>query len=182
MKLRFVSDAARYTFQAIPPDQQILADVHGHSKLQVVDPGVNCQFEHGLLMQWEWDRGLAAFGLRGLAEHEDPRWRFSAYDTDVEALRHSWDKRRKNLVEEALLRAQGSGHIHVEKPRLDPPWKAYPKIRGKTAAAEIARIVRETEFDPHYVMNYERENENRKDVLEAVNAVELEIVQEEVVA
>ena len=182
MQLRFVSDAAQYTFQAIPPDEQILADVHGHNKLQVVDRGVNCQFEHGLLMQWEWERGLAAFGLRGVAEHEDTRWRFSAYDTDIEALRHGWDTKKKKLVEDSLLRYQGNGHIHVEKPRLEPPWKGYPKIKGKTAAAEISRIVRETEFDPHYVMNYERENEDRKDVLEAVNAVELEALREEVVA
>ena len=182
MFLRFVSDSAKYTYQAIPVTEEILADSHGHSRLTVTDKGVNCEFRHGLLMQWEWETAASTFGFRGLAEHEDPRWRFSAYDTDIESLQNKWTKERKQEVEQRLLASVGTGHIHVEKPRLEAPWRGYPKIKGKNAAEEIARIVRETEFDPHYVMNYERENLNRQAVIDAVNAVELELVQEEVVA
>lgn len=185
--MRFVADARKYTFNALNPIVEMVRDAHGGMRQVITDRGVLCQFTHGALLEWEYELAKNSFGLKGLAHDENPRRRFSAYDTELEARRQGWSDEKRRMVEERLLEyaTAGQGHILVEKPKLDPPWPRYDDIRGrggKTTAQMIADAVRDLGHDPHYVIEYEKENRNRTDVVEAVEAVELELLEGEVSA
>lgn len=190
---RYVAASAKYTLSAIKPN---FAPVNegGHLVERAIDKGVDCQFQHGGLMDWEWDIAARSLPMRGVGHDEEIRHRFSVYDTELQQRVHGWSNERRLQVEAALDAYCGQDIIKVEKPKLAPPWPAYDSIvaggRGHSkdsVAQAIARKVKDDGYEPHYVANYERENLNRPEVLEAIARAEAEIVdrtskEEEIIA
>ena len=172
--MRFISSSSKYTFDALKPYYGAVTGPHG-PEMKLLDKGVLCQFSHGGLLAWEWDVALERFGLRGLAQGEDPRHRFSVYDTELEQRINGWTDDTRKDVEKRLIDTSGADHILVEKPKLEAPWPTYDKLKN---AIDIAKVVRENGYEPHYVCNYERENLNRSDVIDAVSAIEYEVGEE----
>lgn len=179
---RFISQYRENSFDAIKPVSQTVQDANG-TRLVTIDKGVLCEFQHGGLLQWEWEQALDKLNLRGLAEGEDPRHRFSVYDTELQAIINGWSPERRQEVEERLRNACGAGDmIECVKPKLPPPvanWDKLKGVKGKPTAEYLADLVRELGLEPHYCCNYERENKNRADVIEAISAVEYESLSEE---
>ena len=62
----------------------------------------------------------------------------------------------------------GIDFLHVEAPKLAPPWPNYDKTfarNRKTTARVIADTVEESGYDVAAVIAYEEANANRPDVL-----------------
>lgn len=178
---RYVSSYREFALCAIPPAYGTVK-IRGIDTQTEVDKGVDCQFQHKGLMQWEYEIAEEKLGLKGLGYDEDPRHRFSVYDTDLQALIENWDEETKTLVEQKLDHACGPDLLRIEKPKLTPPWPAYNRLIGEDAALMIADKVKNDGYEPHYCVNYERENLNRPEVIEAIQAVEAELAEGEILA
>jgi hypothetical protein len=99
---------------------------------------------------WEIDAALEVFDIRGVAVGEDPSWRLSFYDTELEQKRRKWSDELRAEIEAALRNHSGLGvdFIEVDQPRAPLPYDNYPthrKIVGKRtidhAVADITAAV-----------------------------------------
>jgi hypothetical protein len=150
-----------------------------------VRAGIQCDFLHFGLPAWASKQALDAFGgVAGLGHDEDPAWRLSMYDTDLEAGRYGWSTETKREIEERLLSGPSIGvdYVLVEKPRLPAPWPAYDQVKAKgqkSVARVIADKVAEDGYDPRYVIDYEQENADRPEVVAALQELVDAPVEEE---
>lgn len=126
-----------------------------------------------------WGTGLGHYES---GEPEDPFTRCGAYDTDIEAELQGWSAEDKAFVENALLKAASNGieYVVVNAPATAKPWGRYDEIVGEQAAEQIAFYVNELGIDPGQVLNYERENGAREDVIAAMERA-LEKANEDIV-
>jgi hypothetical protein len=102
--------------------------------------------------------------------------RVSVYDTDEEALREKWDPKFKEMVEEFLLE-RSVNHPDfrpIEEARVEPPWPTYDSFRG-TPAKLVEKIAADG-YRPEVALTYERQNQNRAEV---ISALEVEIASQE---
>lgn len=124
---------------------------------------------------------LAAFG-RGIGHNEDPYSRIGVLDTDEEAILQQWSSEEKKYVEDALMRSSSCGVSYAvcQPPKVRRPWDSYDEFVGDDAVAKILYTIDLTGADPKQVLRYERENANRDDVVEAIEAI-IEKEEEDVV-
>jgi hypothetical protein len=85
---------------------------------------------------WEIDTALEVFDMLGVAIGEDPSWRLSFYDTELEQQRRKWPDALRAEVEDSLRAhsAFGTDFIEVDQPRAPVPYDNYlthRKIVGK---------------------------------------------------
>lgn len=144
-----------------------------------VEPALSVQFQNAgdvPAFAREAVSGLAHWGV-GLGhyesgEPEDPFTRCGILDTEIEAERQSWTPEEREIVEQALLRAQSHGteYIAVSPPAATKPWPKYDDIVGPDAAEQIGFYSDQLGIDPTSVKNYELENLQREDVIAAMDA------------
>lgn len=137
-----------------------------------VHPALSVQFQpQGAAPDWAKDavQGLAGFGV-GVGLNEDPFSRVGMLDTDEEAKRQNWDADEKEFVENALISGPANGieYIICSAPKTAKPWSTYDEFVGEDAVAKILYTIDLTGADPKAVLRYERENDARKDVVDAL--------------
>lgn len=94
------------------------------------------------------------------------------YNLEGDVQQNGWDEEEQAAIVERLGTA--ANVFRVEKPRIPAPWPAYDKLaavgrRTVTMVAEkIAETVKELELDPALVVAYERDNQDRPEVIAAV--------------
>lgn len=155
-------------------------DLQTHNNTGVpVRQGLIVDFRPGGIPEWAKQQAAEVFGHQpGLAHDEDPTWRYSMLDTNAEAFIRGWDDATRAEVEDKLLRNPNNGndYVLVDKPRLKPPWPNYDQLvpRGKrtmeNVAQQIASKVHADGYDRDYVIAYESENQNRREVIVALQA------------
>lgn len=157
-----------------------------------VQTGIVCDFRQigHAATPWEQDAALKTFEFNGLAIGEDPLRRLGYYDTDIAAQQFGWDADTKKLVEDRLLSGASYGidYLRVEKPKLPAPWPTYDTLvqqgrrTNQMVAEKIAETVADIGIDPQVVINYERENLGREEVIKAVEVLLEPKPAEEIVA
>lgn len=135
------------------------------------------------LEPWALDQALNRFQFTGLTYNEDPLRRLSFFDTEAEleagtfddAARVASDNGRPmtpedvhTYVVEVMRSKQNDAYFEAERPQLSAPWPNYDKM---TNAKAIANTVDELGLDIGYAISYEQQNENRKAVIDALNAL-----------
>lgn len=184
MGLRFVSPYGRYCCKIRKQKIELLADGSYRELLH----GLYAQFQENEYNEREREAAYQRFGsqIHMGARFEDQyltvpasqEWRIGTFDT-------AWidDPDDRKLVEEGLLshRKNGIDFIQVERVRIQPPWPAYDKVKAggrgrtnETVALEIAEKVQEDGHDVGMVIAYERENQNRPEVIAALEALTVE--------
>lgn len=149
--------------------------VGGEMVLDRVDEAISLQFKLcGSVPPYarEAVTKLANWGV-GMGQNEDPFSRCGAVDTEVEAELQGWDEDTHAFVCERL-RASGSNGVEfaiVESPKTLKPFPKYDDIVGETAAEQITFYVEQLGIDPGQVRQYELENDQREDVIAAMDAV-----------
>jgi len=173
--MRFISPYQRYTIQAVQGSKPVIVD----GTIVVEKPGIRAEFEHGGILDWETELGLKRFRFDGLPEGVPPQTRLSVYDTELQAQFGGWDEQTREEVEQGLLDAPayGTDYILVEKPQLKPPWPYYNQVRS---VPKLIAKVREDGHDPAYVREFELQNANRQEVLDALEALAQEADEEEI--
>jgi hypothetical protein len=147
-------------------------------------------FNWGMISDYEFQKALEHWpSLKGLAEGESIRARFSVFDSTLAQSINGWTDEETELAIKALQEGPGAGtdYIILEEVKAPAPWPAYDKLRvqGKRTvemvAEKIAATVTDLEIDPDAVLVYERENQNRPEVVAAVEALKAEEPAEELI-
>ena len=181
--MRFICNSAGYQLIAIGSDYEILASGRG----RVNKPSFTVKFRQGELTDYE--RKIAKERLRFSgapteldgSEIDPTLTRASSYDTSTIK-----DPETRKKVEEALL-TNGDfnrAYILVEQPRAPKPWPKYDEVKGGrngTTAQVIAERVSELGMDPADVILYERENQNRSEVIEALEGLGVTVEEDDLV-
>lgn len=153
---------------------------------KVLHPGYVCRFKLQGLADWEYEAAKKAFTFSGMVTEEDgtpidpiPQ-RVSTFNTE-------WvPEQFRSEVEQVMLKNVGPDFILAEKPREPIPWPTYDQVRGGgrgiTTAAAIAERVTDLGLNPERVIAYERENQNRSDVIKALEQISAAVEDEEIVA
>lgn len=176
--MRFISPYRQYQLVAVHENVELLAS----GQPRVIAPGYVCEWTPFDVTDWERDAARRTFTYKGAVmdssgRHLDPideEHRVSVFDT----AKISDDKLRAR-VEKALLEnsANGRDYVLVEQPKVEAPWPSYDNIvvhgqrKIEHVAAKIAEKVAEDGYDPAEVVAYERQNLNRPEVIEAVEAL-----------
>jgi hypothetical protein len=168
--MRFISKYRGFSFVARPTRSG--TDAWGQPiKIQ---EGIICDFRGGSLELWEVQQALATFQFAAPGHDEEITLRLSLFDTDLAAEAYGWDENTKAQVEARMQAKAGVDFIQLIRPPLPAPWPNYDKVtpRGDLHLYEvIVAVVEETGLDPAEVIAYERENLNRPDVIEALEAL-----------
>lgn len=145
---------------------------------------LSAAFQQGGLSPWEVDAALAHWEDQwtGLAEGVDPRTRLSVFDTEWAQLQFNWTDADREYAEERLLNLPGrlgNEYIQIEENKAPLPWPTYKTF---VSPERIVAFMREGGYDPEVVLRYERDNENREEILTAVeDAGHEDVVEHEVV-
>lgn len=168
--MRFVAKYQKYSIQARVQRETITVDGFP----MVSQEQILCDFEQGSLRPYEVDAGIAQLGARrGLPDGIDPSYRLSVFDTEWAQHAHAWDPETREYVEAFLQRnpSFGTDYILVEEPKVAAPWPRYDEI--KDVKRLVAKVV-EDGFDIADVIAYEIQNQDRPDVLAALDAAKSE--------
>jgi hypothetical protein len=129
------------------------------------------KFQRGTAPSFALAIALNAFEFRRRPSGVSAEQWVAFYDSYEAQLSQGWNDEEREAIEAKLLTIDGV--IQVEKPRLPAPWPAYDKIvAGKKplpnrneVAAKIGAYVLEGELDARAVIEYERENKDRPEVV-----------------
>jgi hypothetical protein len=122
------------------------------------------------------DTALAksTFTFRGLAIYENgqpvnPSYRISVFDSEVARLQNGWTEAEEALVVEELRERGPIGQMYVEVVPVpaERPWNGYDELTDASRIVELAIAI---DADLEKVLQYERENRNRADVLQALQS------------
>jgi hypothetical protein len=115
----------------------------------------------------------STFNFRGLPIREggqeiSPAYRVSVFDSEVAALQNGWTSDEEALVVEALRAASPSPMFAEIVPvAAEKPWNGYDELVDADRIVELALAI---DADLDKVAQYETENLNREDVIEALKA------------
>ncbi|GIV03974.1 MAG: hypothetical protein KatS3mg015_2804 [Fimbriimonadales bacterium] len=171
-KARFIS---RYGAFSVGVQSQITENF-ATGKQRVIQKRIDANFHNRLVTDEDFAVALGAFQFPGLPEdfdtnsHVSPRYRVSVWDSEWARENEGWTDEEIDLIIETLRRDPGLGTDFIElTPRpTEAPWPTYDESDLET----IIAVVQATGIDPERVIAYERENANRKEVLDALLGVE----------
>lgn len=159
--MRFVAKYQKYSTQARVQRETVTIDgVPMVSQEQIL-----LDFEQGSLRPYEIDAGISELGARrGLPDGLDPSYRLSVFDTEWAETAFNWDEDTRAYVENFLLKNPSFGvdYILCEEPKIPAPWPRYTEYKDMRKLT--AKVV-EDGFDITDVIAYERQNENRDDLI-----------------
>lgn len=160
---------------------------------RVLTREIAAYFKPDMLRPHEREFALTQFNFRGLYQELDevttvqPDYRIGVFDSVLSAEANGWTDEEREMVEQRLLSDAERYESIVVAPHasVPPPWPRYDAYRG-TAQKLMQKLVSEG-YDLSTVLTYERETQNRDNVVEALegllvdpNAVS-ELASEEVV-
>ena len=178
--MRFISPNPELTVCLLSPIEK--PDPYREGRQIIEKPGYIAQFRTGDFTKAEKDFAVKKFKFAGLPLHEDaltpvePDFRIATYDTSLinwEPLAKEYQMEpdeMKELIEQKLQDSvyHGTSFVRFDAPRLQPPWRGYDNARS---VKRIVELVQETGSDVEDVIAYERENKNRPEVIEALEAL-----------
>lgn len=142
--------------------------------------GEQLPFERGLSADFSPDLrtpeddalAKSTFEFNGLAiyengQHVDPSYRISVFDSEVMKLKNGWTDEEEALVVETLRHNGPIGQMYVEvlPVAASKPWNGYDELDDADRIMELALGIN---ADLDQVAAYEKQNQNRSDVLDAL--------------
>lgn len=171
---RYISKSQRFK-KTLRKAKLTLVNTELGPERQEESPPLIGYFQQGGATPAETRIALERFKFKGLGYDENPATRLSVLDTDELAHAQGWTAEEKAEIEELLDNGQGEFYFRVVRERAEKPWGNY----DETPAAQIAATATMIGADIGAVLAYERENKNRKSVLEELEkAAESEVVVE----
>ena len=138
-------------------------------------PGVRAlqaEFSPDLRQDADITLAKSTFTFRGMPIHENgqpvnPTYRISVFDSEVTALKEGWTEEEEALVVEELRNNGPIGQMYVEVVPVpaEKPWNGYDELDDADRILDLATAIH---ADLELVLQYERENANRGDVIAAL--------------
>jgi len=135
---------------------------------------LQAQFTPDLRTDEDTAVAMAHLQFRGLPIFEDgreigPFYRISVFDSEVARLQNGWTEEDEALVVETLRTSGpiGSMYVEVVAAKADKPWNGYDDIKEADRIVELAVGI---SADLQKVVQYERENLARPEVIAALDA------------
>ena len=157
-----------------------------NTKDQMISPKqrrVFAKFKRGQAPLWaqEIARTLG-WAFRGMPEGVTVEQWVSFYDSKEAQEEQGWTDEEHAAIVEKL--DQNVSVRRVEPPKVPAPWPTYDTFEG--SSVELAERVAELGLDPHAVIAYEQQNQNRTRVLtqlaKLLNRTPVEEAPQEIVA
>lgn len=194
--LRFISKHAKYALLDGQRRETTVVTERGPETLVTRWDDI-CQFDpilYGPPSIYERETAEKTMVFQGVAQEMDEvtpvslQARIGVFDTEVAQQLRGWSDEQREWIEQKLIGSGdlGSQFILVEQARAPKPWPKYDELRAvgrrtvKDVAEKIAAMTQDLGIDPADVVAYERENANRPEVLEALAAVGVEVVEDEI--
>lgn len=169
----FVSRASRLRVTYLPKREKYAPN----GNIIETRPRVFAEFRHGPVPDWAMKQVLERLDWRWLPEGWTPQMQVSSFDSVAAQQENGWNDEEREGLEKHLLSRPSEDFILVEPQRAPRPWATYDKLfarKGMTqeqAIEKIVEIVVETGVSPQVVIDYELENRERRDVLEAMESL-----------
>lgn len=163
-KARFVSRYGNYSVGV----QSLVKEHYGTGESKVLKPRIDAQFHNHLVTDEDFAVALSSFTFPGLPEdfdtnaHISPRYRVSVWDSEVAQREEGWSDEQIDMMIARLREGVGVDHIELVSAPSKAPFPAYDTL----SVEEILQIVKLTSIDPESVVKYERENQNREELIE----------------
>lgn len=170
---RFVSPHRNYSHGVREEKPQRLGPYGEHlpeQKALIADFGPDLRNDDDLAL------AKSTFTFRGLPIREngqtiDPAYRISVFDSEVAKLRLGWTDEEEALVVDTLRNNGPIGQMYVEvlPVAASKPWNGYDELDD---AARIVELALGINADIEQVALYEKQNQNRAEVLDALAALD----------
>jgi hypothetical protein len=116
--------------------------------------------------------------FHGMQENEAGREyditpRLALFDSEREQLKNGWSDSERELVENTLRKspAYGRHFVEVVPAPVERPWRGYDDVADTDRILELAIAI---DADFSQMIAYEKANQNRDEVLEALEAAQAE--------
>ena len=134
-------------------------------------PALSAEFSHNGITDKDVFIAKATFNFVGIPEDEagnpiDPSYRVSVFDSEAAKLANGWSDEEEQLVCDAL-RAHpeyGAALVEILPEPTEAPWPNY----DATDPEEIVKVAGLINADLEQALQYERENQARAGVIEAL--------------
>jgi len=166
--VRFISKYAKYALQVRP--QVVEAYATGATK--ITQEQLVARFTIQAVTGDERALARQIFSFNGFYQEEDwvtivePDYRISAFDSLIAQVEEHWTDDERIAVEQALIREseQHPQDVYmIEAKRAQIPWPTYDSFKGTPAA--LCKKIEEDGYSFADVLDYERENQNRPEVV-----------------
>ena len=166
--MRFVSKYAKYAVQVRPQ----LTEAYASGATKIVQEQLVAHFSIQAATGEERALARQVFSFNGFYQEEDwvtivePDYRISAFDSLIAQHELRWTDDERVAVEEALIR-EAEQHPQdlfvIAAKRAAIPWPTYDEYKG--TPAQLCKKIEEDGYSFVDVLGYERENQNRPEVI-----------------
>lgn len=166
--MRFVSKYANYMLHA----RRQIVESYATGESRVIQKQLLAAFEVGLVNGEERALARSHFSFNGFAQEQDlvtvvePDARISAFDSRLAQAQNGWTDEERELVEKELIenaRRLPDDLFVMEEILLSPPWPNYDRFAGDVS--QLLMKIEDDGYDLDATLAYERENQNRSDVI-----------------
>jgi len=170
--VRFLSKYGRFGIQF----RRMIVEAYATGLTQVVQEPIYLIFREGLMTADERTLALATWTFEGFYQEQDevtivaPDYRIGVFDTEIAQRDGAWSDELRIEVENFLISysERRPDVIVVPLITVPPPWPRYDDYTGTTAA--LMRKLTDEGHDLEGVLAYERQSQNRPEVLEALDS------------
>lgn len=170
-RARFISRYGNYSVGV----QSLITENYATGKSKVLERRIDANFQRNLVSDADFAVALQSFVFPGLPEDFDtntnvsPRYRVSVWDSEWSKANEGWTDEEIELIVEKLRSSPGFGMNHIE---LDVTAKAPFPNYDDLSPDEILQLLKLTGLDVEGVIAYERDHQNRADLLRRLEGVE----------
>jgi hypothetical protein len=174
--VRVLSRFGRYGVQLRPQINEAYAA--GHSR--TIQEPLYAMFREGLLTGEERRVAYERWTFNGFYQEQDevtivsPDYRIGVFDSIQAQIENSWSDEVRKEIENKLveLAAKFPNDMYVMPvTELQPPWPAYDAYQGEVA--DLMRKILEDGYAWEDVLVYEREHQNREQIVEALEELSI---------
>lgn len=152
--------------------QHAVHEHYGTGEHRTLKRRIDANFHNVLVTDDDLAVALASFTFNGLPFDEEsnsivsPRYRVSVWDSEWAQQNEGWTDDEIDLIVESLRKDSGFGpeFVEVTVAATAAPFPGYDDL----SVEEIRQILFFTKHDPGPVVAYERENQNRLELIEAL--------------
>jgi len=166
---------ARFGRYALCAQREIVeAYATGHTK--VIQRELTARFREGGMTPEERELAMRSWTFNGYYQEQDeatpvaPDYRIGVFDSIQAQAENNWSDEERQIVEERLIAESALNPqdlLVVATPRLAPPWPNYDIFDGTLNA--LCKKIMEDGYDLEDVLVYEEANQDRAEVIAALN-------------